>query len=1423
MEDSGSVIRCLFVGMLACAVLMGCGGSSDVAGGAPTPRDHGLTGVFINAPVVNLSYRVGESAGQRTSSRPAGGYRCLPGDTLQWRLGAVVLGHSACLPDHTFVADVTCPGEAAPSDRCAINLATFLQAHAPDGAEQITVSDQAHGEARGFAVDFRLPPAAFAAQFDDGAAQAYLAARLLDSGRSSLPDAAVACENLGASMAARGAGARRPDCSLPDQPVAPQADAGPDQWVSSAESVVLDGSASRAADDTPLTFSWQQVGGPAVALQDADQAMAHFVAPEVVQPTVLAFRLTVTDVRGLARAAITQVYVVPIPGCDDQLLCAGAASERITPAQRHIDGMDEPRALGSRHFQQFNLGGFGFDVTQNVPEPFGSLGQLLTEAAAARLHINARGQEEHTWVRAMLLSERQVDGSDQQVVFLVIDAIGAGNVITNALKQQVSAATGIAPDNILFGQTHSHAGADLQGLWGGVPQDWIDTVLYPAAVRAVKTAQRTLCPARLHVGQIAVPELNNYRRPRVDEAAQADPAMTLLQARCAAGPHEGAVRASLLQYNAHPVGIGAGESPRVPHADYILGAVERLEDEFGGVALYFNGPIADASTAGSATGNDAYERVRSRGEQMARRALDAPMRELAPTLSVRHQEATLPVTNPLFVSVGALGAFNRYYDFLTLPLGDIPFLGEQLGFLPQTTPTASTVVSRVTVGGAESGLEIVTLPGEATNTFGQYVRALAHPDVDMMLLGLTQQSFGYIIPEEEFSYLDPAGGSGFLLPFTQYEEYVSLGPLTAPLLRLQAYHPLFDVDPLSAQNLPPWLLACYDDPADSECILTRLGQQLDFIQAGLVSACEEAGLPGEFCGLLDPQGVLPGDGGGAAADGPLLADVCRGYARAELEPLCQVLDDAQTTLQDHCGLLPGGLLCGLTSGTLNTLVQTCDDALPDTGPLPLCQTVDTVIQGAASFCRQVSTQTGDVLVNEFCSLIGGEHINERAIAAFERSWAGQAMALQNRLGLELPWVHTQILATHNSFNATTENMPPTLSGFDANQFYGVVDQLRMGVRGLELDVHWMPRLPGIDGSLFDNDLGGLVEDLVGGVLGGLVGGLVGGIDPAELFFEPVVCHGNVQHFGCTYERSLESELQGVRQWLDAHPDEVLIIDLEANLSEPLDDVALSFQRAAEVFDQVLGDLIYQPAAHGATCDDDAPVSDPTSWLNVSRAQMLAAGRPLMIYTGTCADGNSALWADLFHRKRGSNHVQSARQDFTDYRFPACDFDRHTHRSRWTRFYEDGTLVGAITGSSGLRVMEAVPEMLRCGVNMPSPDFLLPDQVSRFVWSWAEHAPGDDLASACAYLDTDGRFGASRCDELRPHACVADQNPEDWRISAAPASWQAASCPAGYHFAVPGNAYFNEQLKTARDAAGVVEVWLNYRRRDDTPGRWITNN
>ncbi|KUJ84161.1 chitinase [Microbulbifer flavimaris] len=76
---------------------------------------------------------------------------------------------------------------------------------------------------------------------------------------------------------------------------APDADAGADQSVVTPASVTLNGSASSDADGDSLTFSWTQVSGSAVSLQNAAQASASFDAAEVSNQESLVFELAVSD------------------------------------------------------------------------------------------------------------------------------------------------------------------------------------------------------------------------------------------------------------------------------------------------------------------------------------------------------------------------------------------------------------------------------------------------------------------------------------------------------------------------------------------------------------------------------------------------------------------------------------------------------------------------------------------------------------------------------------------------------------------------------------------------------------------------------------------------------------------------------------------------------------------------------------------------------------------------------------------------------------------------------------------------------------------------------------------------------------------------------------------------------------------------
>ncbi len=567
--------------------------------------------------------------------------------------------------------------------------------------------------------------------------------------------------------------------------------------------------------------------------------------------------------------------------CTAEDWCAGAAKVVVTPTQEEVDGINEARLYIGSKTQQFNLGGFGINPIQNLPSPFADLGPSLTQPAQEPAYVSARFNEtENTFVRVTVVSQ-----GGTRIVFVSLDAVGAGNLIQDGLRAAIVDASCaldwcVDAEHILFGQTHTHAGADLQGLWGGVPIQWIEQQLYAGAAKAVTEAITYRQRANASIASGETNDFNNYRRPRVTVDADADPHIALLRFENARTRQP---IAQILQYAAHPTSIN--EDPRVPHADYIYGAMARIERE-GGIGMYYNGPIADASGSGGACTHeepDAYERVRCRGNDLASFALAQPSRPLQPALAIRNAHVTLPVTNPLFAAVAPVGAFNRYYNFTPEQLTNIPGLGDVLGNVQseigQLPTVAQTLVTRVSLGG-EGGVEIATIPGEATNTFGSFIREVAeaaNPGATTMLFGLTQNSFGYILPEEEFSYIDASGDTGLLIPFTGYEEFVSLGPLTAPLLRIQAYIPLFDADPLT--YLPDYLRACAAPGISStDCLIADVARNLEYVQTSLANSCLEAGAPEAFCQLLDPQT-------------PLQA-LCRGLGQLP-EEFCDLLGDAE--------------------------------------------------------------------------------------------------------------------------------------------------------------------------------------------------------------------------------------------------------------------------------------------------------------------------------------------------------------------------------------------------------------------------------------------------------------------------------------------------------------------------------------------------
>jgi hypothetical protein len=393
---------------------------------------------------------------------------------------------------------------------------------------------------------------------------------------------------------------------------------------------------------------------------------------------------------------------------------------------------------------------------------------------------------------------------------------------------------------------------------------------------------------------------------------------------------------------------------------------------------------------------------------------------------------------------------------------------------------------------------------------------------------------------------------------------------------------------------------------------------------------------------------------------------------------------------------------------------------------------------------------------------------EQAVAAQESSWLGQALELQHHLGDALPLYDAMWVGTHNSFN-TISNTPPSLSNQDSNQHVSLVDQLRLGIRGIEVDVHWMPSI-WADGAN-----------------------------------APVVCHGRgTDQFnaGCTDERLLRDELAPVRAWSDQHPTDVILLYLEDHLDNPT-----AFDAAATMIHDTLGDRVYAPPA-GTSC--------PLLPMALKRSDVLAAGKQIVIMSG-CGAGSASWNGTVFD---DSVRAEEGNPNFDASTCESPSVKRDAYGTKLVRFFEDSTFVSAAydgQGDPGHRLtIDTIRAMVRCGVNLFGLDQVSPSdpRLEAMVWSWAPNEPISSSAGLCAFDGSDGRFHAAGCNSQRLHFACVDRTTGEWFVSKRAGRMRdgASACAGerpGATFAVPGSGNHAQRLIDAKSAAGVTDVWLSY--------------
>ncbi len=327
------------------------------------------------------------------------------------------------------------------------------------------------------------------------------------------------------------------------------------------------------------------------------------------------------------------------------------------------------------------------------------------------------------YARAMVMEK-----GGTRFAIVSVDNLGWPAVLGDRSRKLI---TGIAPENILIGATHTHSAPDAYGFpdeKGNAHADlkYLDWCVKQIA-DAVNEASRNLQPAslKISVGEAKGKIAYNYYAPQLY-----DPRCGVIQALATSGKEKGKVIVTLVNYAIHPEVLGSGRGILSP--DLCGPLYDRIESRAGGVAIFMNGAQGGMVTADVREGEDTeantWEECMRIGTLLADEALrivaDAEVQE-NPVLSCDARKIRFPVDSEIM-----------RYILQHSPLKMQATNGDSI----------ETRLNYIEIGSAK----ILTIPGEALPNIGYYVkRNMDTPQP--FLFGLTNDAFGYILTKVDFN------------------------------------------------------------------------------------------------------------------------------------------------------------------------------------------------------------------------------------------------------------------------------------------------------------------------------------------------------------------------------------------------------------------------------------------------------------------------------------------------------------------------------------------------------------------------------------------------------------------------------------------------------------------------------------------------
>jgi len=355
-------------------------------------------------------------------------------------------------------------------------------------------------------------------------------------------------------------------------------------------------------------------------------------------------------------------------------------------------------------------------------------------------HRKSTGVHDDIYARSLAL---QV--GNETIVMTSLDLLVALENDITAIRERAIGKLGRNDVHLLVGSVHNHAAPDTSGAYGGVPKEY-NQLVYDGASDAIAEAVRNLQPAQIGCADTTVEGIlaNNLDRER----NITDPYLPIMRLT---DQQERGI-ATLVNFPCH-VNILDGRNTLVS-ADFVHYMLAMLEDQLGGMGIYFNGAVGDMYPVQvfreAAPGEDlrAFEECKGFGETVAAAAIDA-IRSAAMTNEV---DLTIKKTT------------------VDLPIGNWRlWFARWLKIIPPRT-LYNRKVRTESWGIRLNDAQIVTIPGQILVELGFDLRERMTTRYKF-IFGCTNDDLVYIVPPELLGSLRG-----------KEEGIINLGPQTWPLL-----------------------------------------------------------------------------------------------------------------------------------------------------------------------------------------------------------------------------------------------------------------------------------------------------------------------------------------------------------------------------------------------------------------------------------------------------------------------------------------------------------------------------------------------------------------------------------------------------------------------------------------------------------------